>query len=113
MRVAGINWGILLGIQGLYGTKPRGITLIESTQIRRWSGGGGCSLLSEAKSLKTSSQDRQARIHSHQMVRMMARQEAGMHKWRWTQGLHFRELRLWTIQDAQWGLENYYSNQRT
>jgi hypothetical protein len=44
--------------QGTYCAKLRGITLIESTQIKwfsKWSDGEGWSLLSEAKSLKTTS----------------------------------------------------------
>ncbi len=49
------NIRVLLCAQGTY-CRPGGIILIESTKIRwfsRWSGGGGWSLLSEAKSLKT------------------------------------------------------------
>jgi hypothetical protein len=48
--------GILLGSQETYCAKPRGITLIESTWIKRFLM-GGWSLLSEFKSLKTSSRD--------------------------------------------------------
>jgi hypothetical protein len=90
-RVAGTNLVTLLGAQGTYYTKPRGITFIEFTRIRRFSRRSdreGWSLLSEAKSLKTSSRDHQAGNHSDQMVPMMARQETGPWEQRWTHGLH-------------------------
>jgi hypothetical protein len=91
MRVAGLV-GDLVGARDKL-LKAKGITLIESTQIRRfsrWSGGGGWSLLSEAKSLKTSSRDHQARVQSTQirwcswwpggrLVRISEGQTQGLH----------------------------------
>ncbi len=79
-RIARIDWGILQGAQGAYCTKLRKIFLIKSLQIRRfsrWSVGGGWSLLLEAKSLKTSSRDHQAQVHSDHMVLVIAKQVAG------------------------------------
>jgi hypothetical protein len=68
-RMAGISWEVLINIQGTYCAKTREIriTLIKSTRIRRfsrWSGGGGYFLLSDARSLKTSSRDYQAQVYS-------------------------------------------------
>jgi hypothetical protein len=78
-RSARINWGILLGTQETYWPKPGGVTLIESTQIRKFSDdqaveAGPCY---RRQSLNTSSSDHKARDHSYQMVLMMARQGAG------------------------------------
>ncbi len=65
MNTARKLWG-LLSTKGTYYTGQEGITLIESTKIRwfsRWSGGGGMSLLSEAKSLKLPNEGHQAQVH--------------------------------------------------
>ncbi len=59
MRIAGINWGILLGLKGHIAQSQGGITLIESTQIEVSPGDQA----GKAKSLKTSSWDHQARVH--------------------------------------------------
>ncbi len=102
LRVAEITGGILLSIQGAYCTKPKGITLIESTQIRmfsKWSGGRGWSLLSEAKSLKTSSRDHQAQVDS---IRWFS-------WWPGVRLVHVNEdqtRRLYSLMMLKWELEN-------
>jgi hypothetical protein len=51
-------------------------------------GGGGWSLSLEAKSLKLTQDDYQARDYSDQMVLVTVRQEGGPCEWRPAQGLH-------------------------
>ncbi len=78
VKVVVLSWGTI-GCSRDILCKAKGITLIESTQIRRfsrWSGWGGWSLWSDTKSLKTSSRDHQAWVNSDQIVLLMARHEA-------------------------------------
>jgi hypothetical protein len=88
--------------------KQKGIILIESTQVRRflrWSGGGGWSLSLEAKCPKTS-QGTIRSVHSDQIVLMMARREARLHKGRPTQGLCSLKTKPTGLQTLKWELEN-------
>jgi hypothetical protein len=95
MRIAGINWGILLGLKGRIAQSQGGITLIESTQIE----GSPGDQAGKAKSLKTISWDHQARVPLDQMVLVMDTQEAGPQKQR-PNARHSHKLRLQTIQDT-------------
>jgi hypothetical protein len=79
-KVAGICWEILLSTQRTYCAQPSGITLILYTQIEgpRDDQAGRLVLIIGGKSLKTSSRDFQAQVHSDQMVLVIARREASL-----------------------------------
>ncbi len=103
--MAGNNCGILLSPHGAYCTRPRGITLIEFTQIKRfsrWSGGGGWSLLLQAKSLKTNLSDHQARDRSDQMVLVTASREAGLCERRPNSRLQSQMMLKWELENNSW-----------
>jgi hypothetical protein len=81
MRAARINWGNPTRHSSdiLHKAKGDHLDQVHSDQkvlatFRR----GSWSLLSEAKSLKTSSRDHKVRVNSDQMALVMASQEAGL-----------------------------------
>ncbi len=57
-----IDWGILLGTLRTYYAKPRGITFIKATQIRRLSRSSGREGWSLLKFSQTSSRDHHAQV---------------------------------------------------
>ncbi len=95
MRVARISWSPT-GLSRDTLCKAKGITLIESTQVRRfsrWSGGGGWSLSSETKSLRIKPKDHQAGVHSDQIVLVIASRRLVRVSRNRTQGLHSLKLK--------------------
>ncbi len=108
-RVAGINWGILLGAPGTYCITPKGDHLdrVHSDQkvlemIKR----GRLVLVFCGQESQTSSRDHQAWVHSGQMILLVARRKAGPHKRRLTQGLHSLKTLKWELEDNSRQPEN-------